>query len=373
MTNSEQGISNYEGKNRKKNTKVNDEYRKVTIRILLKEAAKELDDHGIDSPRYTAELLLSHILGMKRIEIYLDLDRKIMDEKREKFSKTLRKRLGNEPTSYIIGETGFMGLTLRIQKGVFIPRPETESLCEAVFKRLEETDRNVWSTKTDSPAKAGRPTKTMTDKNVYPTKTKTDRNVCPPETFTVFEIGCGCGSISLALAGYFNEKLKMINEYSKSDNNQLPITNYNIFASDISEIAILNAEENSEILGFYNKVKFLKGNLYEPFRSLQQKADLVISNPPYIPSPHIDGLPKEIREFEPRESIDGGDDGLYFLKKIVDGSSYFLKDGGILALEVGTGQAYPLKEYVTLRNGYQDVEIFKDLSGMRRGIIAVKQ
>jgi release factor glutamine methyltransferase len=324
----------------------------VTIRILLKEAAKELEDHGIDSPRYTSELLLSHILGMKRIEIYLDLDRKILREEREKFSKALRKRLGNEPTSYIIGETGFMGLTLRVQKGVFIPRPETESLCEAVFKRLEETDPPTPKglRRTGSPLPAGRQAPTAG---------------YPPETFTIFEIGCGCGSISLALAKYFSDKYK-------SDNNQLPITNYNIFASDISEIAILNAEENSKILGFYDKVQFLKGNLFEPFRSLQQKADLVISNPPYIPSPHIDGLQKEIREFEPREAIDGGDDGLYFLKKIVDGSSYFLKVGGILALEVGTGQAYPLKEYVTLRNGYQDVEIFKDLSGMRRGIIAIK-
>ena len=305
-----------------------------TVRSLLRNTAVQFEERGIESPRLTAELLLAQILQMKRVELYLDFDREILEEERNCFQRSIERRLRGEPTNYILGEMEFMGFTLKIQKGVFIPRPETETLCEAVLNQIESV--GVWDgLHQNDPNGRSSPTELI-----------------------VFEIGCGCGAISLALALQF------------TTNHKYPITNYRIFASDISEEALQNARENARRLGVSSNIQFLKGDLFEPFHPLQLKADLLISNPPYVPSSLLDQLSLEIRKFEPREALDGGEDGLTFLRKIVREAPPLLKKGGLLALEVGEGQASTVQDLINPKDGFQEVEIFKDLAGIRRGVLA---
>ncbi len=193
---------------------------KWTVGELLKRASEILRERGSRSPRLDAELLLVHSLGLKsRVELYTNFDRPLTDEEVEAYRQLIIRRAKGEPVAYITGKKEFFGFEFRVERGVLIPRPETELLVEVVYSYLKER-----------------------------------------EGLTVVDVGTGSGCIVLTLCKLTGGK-------------------HSFFGTDISKKALAVARENRERLGC-DKVQFLKGDLLSP---VDFPVDVVVSNPPYVP------------------------------------------------------------------------------------------
>ncbi len=278
---------------------------KWTIRSLIKTTTDFLRERVIEEPRLTTELLLAHALDMKRVSLYLSFDKPIRKDELSRFRTLVKRRLAHEPVQYIIGSTGFMGLDIGTRKEVFIPRQETEILVSIVKLWIESNDL---------------------------------------DTFELYDIGTGTGAIALFFAHSFS--------------------NVKVYVSDISECALECARENAKNLNVEARITFIAGDLLEPFKKAQ-KADIIISNPPYIPSADVQNLP-EIVKREPREALDGGKDGLFFIGKIINEAKEYLKPEGLLALEIGNNQSEQVKELFSRENVYKNITIVPDLRGIKR-------
>lgn len=278
-------------------------------------------DHSIDSPRLTAEMLLSYSLGLKRLDLYIQHDRPLQKIELSDFKLLIKRRIQNEPVAYIIGEKGFFDSDFKVAPGVLIPRPDTETIVEEALKVLN-TGKDSASSK------------------------------------TVLELGTGSGAIIVSLAKAASDHL--------------------YFASDISmkalEIAKKNAErvlekKNSEKTN--KKICFFVSNWFSSLNAVPQ-FDLIVSNPPYIPTRDIQHLQPEIRQFEPMRALDGGRDGLDCLKNILNDAHYYLVPGGTLLLEMGFDQKTGLQNILTYYPQYQSIEFIRDLAGHDRVAIIKK-
>lgn len=251
-----------------------------TIGAILKWSEQYFGSHGAETPRLDAEVLLSHLLGEKRIYLYVHFDQPLTADELARYRELVKRRVAGEPVAYICGEKEFMGLAFKVTPAVLVPQPDTETLVEAVIERL--------------------------------------RGKKSPR---IADICTGSGAIALALAHY------------------LPETS--VAATDISADAVSIAKENAETLGLSERVRFLEGDLLAPLAG--ETFDAIVSNPPYIPGADIEGLPREVRA-EPRLALDGGADGLDFYRRLVGESAALLNDGGFLAVECGDTQAGAIVE-----------------------------
>ncbi len=285
---------------------------KWTIRELIRTTADYLRKKGIDEPRLTTELLLSHSLGIKRVELYLNFDKPLTARDLDTFREFIKRRLVHEPVQFIIGNTGFMGLEIATREGVFIPRQETEILVSAVKLWLE--DRGL-------------------------------------EECILYDIGTGTGAIAISLAHFF-PKVK-------------------IFASDISEIALRCARENALMRNLTEPITFLSGDLLEPFAEIEN-ADIIVSNPPYIAAHEIEHLP-EIVKREPIEALIAGKEGLDIIQKLIEATPSHLKPEGLLAFEIGINQAEPATKLLESDGRYEKIRLVPDLRGIKRIATAVKR
>lgn len=264
-----------------------------------------MEEKGLASPRFEAEMLLCHALRLDRLGLYLHHDRPLCPEELARFKPLLLKRAKGFPLQYILGEAEFFGITLRVRPPVFIPRPETEVLVEAVLERLKEDD--------------------------FP---------------LVADVGTGSGNIAIALAKNIEAR---------------------IFATEVSQEALSLARENAQISGVSSKISFLSGDLLSPLRGLGP-LDAVVSNPPYIPTGDLADLPQEVKH-EDWRALDGGEDGTCFHRRLAAESREFLRPGGLLAMEVGHGQAQRVAE-VLEGYGWEGIEVLEDLSGTERVVLA---
>lgn len=284
-----------------------------TISGALKWASRLLGEKGIESSRLDAELLLREALKIDDVEVYLHSHRPLTRHQFAYYKWLLNKRIRGEPTQYILGRREFWSLDLKVTPEVFIPRPETELLVEEALKPFRGEEAMV---------------------------------------LRFMEVGTGSGAIAIAMA----KELKRCS----------------IVAEDISWGAILLARENARIHGVSGKIRFLVGDLFSALREGEPQFDLVLSNPPYIPSSRIETLPKEIAEFEPRVALDGGADGLVFFRRIVMGAPSFLRDGGWLMLELGEEQSRAVAEMIRDTGSFENPCIIEDDSGLDRVIRARK-
>ncbi len=293
-------------------------YRFQTIGQALKNIHEIFKNKGIINSEREAEILLSYSLEMSRSEIYLNSDRVLKDIEKTQLEKKIQKRIEKIPLQYITKYQEFMGMDFSVEKGVFIPRPETEILVEEVIKKL--------------------------------------KNHKCSNKLEVADLGTGTGIIAVSIAKFIEDII--------------------IYATDISKISLQIALKNAQKHACKDKIIFLQGDLFEPFigRIKKNSLDGIISNPPYIDSYDFKLLPPEVRDNEPKIALSGGIDGLDYYRKIIRKSPQYLKKNGFIALEVGMGQAKIIKELILKEDNYrQNVEIFKDYSGIERVVIAYRK
>jgi len=255
------------------------------------------------------ELLFSEILKCDRASLYLNGADQLTDKDSALVAETLKKRIAGEPIQYILGKADFFGLEFKVTPDCLIPRPETEILVETAVSAISHQ----------------------------------------PSPVSILDIGTGSGCIAVSLAKKFPEA--------------------KITATDISARAIEVARENAEFNGA--KVNFIKTDLFPTYYLPSTTYNLIISNPPYVLSGEIDKLQAEVK-CEPRIALDGGADGLEFYRRIIKDAPLFLRDNGILILEIGCGQAKQIEEIINNKISLKVIERVRDYSGIERVIVARK-
>jgi len=281
----------------------------LTVLSVMLQSAEYLAGKGIDTARLDAEYMLAHTMGVGRLEMYLQHERPLEPAELERFRPLLRRRGQREPLQYILGRQAFRELDLEVGPGVLIPRPETEELVEAVL---------TWS--------EGR------------------------EGLTALDIGTGSGAIALSLLqeGPFAFCV----------------------GTDPSGEALEFATRNRESLGLTSRLELRLGSVLGPVDG--ERFDVVVSNPPYVAETARAELQPEVVDWEPHAALFAGDDGLDLLREIVPAAAGVLREGGLLALEVGDGQAEAVLTLVEAVGLYGDARIHDDLAGKRRIVTAIR-
>lgn len=251
---------------------------------VIQRSAEFLGRKGVDSPRLQAELLLAHVLGLPRMQLYLNFERTLTEPELQACRELVRRRGQREPLQQILGSTSFCGLEIMVNRHVLVPRPETELLAELGWQFLSGL---------------------------------------APGPSTALDFGTGSGCIAIALA--------------------LKCPGASIYGLDISDEALALARRNAERHGIAERIRFLSGDCLSVL-SAGSRFNLIISNPPYVPSAEVDQLQPEVRNYEPREALDGGPDGLNFYRRIASEAIAFLSPGGKVMTEFGDGQAEPIRK-----------------------------
>jgi len=279
----------------------------TTVVDVLKKTEAFFKSKGIGSPRLDAELIVGHHLGMDRVELYLNFDKPLKESELGPMRADVKRRADREPVAWIVGTKGFWSLDLSTHKDVLVPRPDSETLVEAALK-------------------------------VIP-----DEGLC-----FIADVGAGTGAIGLAIAS------------ERAD--------ARVFSTDISDSALRCAKDNVSKLGFADRVAVLKGSLLSPIPDNRQ-IDVVVSNPPYIPSGDIDSLAPEIAKHEPRIALDGGDDGLDVYRALIPSAAQ--RATRAVLVEHGDGQHTAVAALMEAA-GLVGITEHADLSGTVRVVCGLK-
>ena len=291
------------------------------IRGLLLWGQLQLQSRGMEPEpaRLECELLLAHILGVKRHHLYLNDHGILAQDQTNTFTAMLERRLKGEPLQYILGTWEFMGLPFQVDPRVLIPRWETEWLVDTILKTIKGKKTNP----------------------------------------RILDLGTGSGAIAVSLAYFLPEAV--------------------VTAADIQADALQVAKDNAALNGISDRIHFLHGDMFAPLFSSghpllssghRLKFDVIVSNPPYIPSEEIPSLMKDVRDYEPVTALDGGMDGLDFYRRIAADAWDYLDDNGFCAMEVGAGQSREI-EGIFSDSGipWQTPEIHKDPAGIERIVV----
>lgn len=278
----------------------------LTVLEIIKRTTEFFGAKGIESPRLNAELLIGHALGLKRMQLYLQFERPLTEAELEKVRPLVRRRSQHEPVQYILGETDFSGLRLKVDRRALIPRPETELLIEITTA------------------------------------------ACPIPPVNVLDLGTGSGAIALALAKVFPAAT--------------------VLGIDISESALALADENAVATQLNERVHFAKSRWFDAVPT-EHRFELIVGNPPYLSAEETAQAQPEVRDFEPTQALTATEGGLSDLNEIVAQAPRFLAPGGLLALETGIGHHATLQTVAT-RAGFARIESRPDLTGRDRFILA---
>jgi len=279
---------------------------------LIQRTTPFFEKHGVDSPRLTIELLLTHLLKKRRLDLYLEFERELDDATLEKLREMVRRRAAGEPLQYITGEAEFCGLKFAVDRRVLIPRPETELLVDTTLAQMKSKVQS------------------------------------PQSRVRIVDLCTGSGCVAVTLA----KKLDAAE----------------VYATDVSTDALAVAEENAKRYKVEKNIRFFQGDLLEILPD-SLTVDAIVSNPPYIASGDWARLPKEVREFEPAQALAAGEDGLNFYRRIVGNARRFLLPTGFLCLELGDGQC-PAVSRLCAENGWTVEDVVKDLQGKERVMVA---
>jgi len=283
-----------------------------TIQKLLNWVTDYFTGKGVDSPRLSAEWLLSHVLGLKRIELYTQFNKVVGQEQLTQLHELVKRAANHEPIAYLTGKKEFYSIEFEVTKACLIPRPETELLVEHAIEFL---------------------------------RTRTgEQFVC--------DLCTGCGCVAVAIAKNF--------------------ANARIVATDISDAALAIAEKNIAKYSLMNRVKLLQGDLFEPIITGigPAKFDLIVCNPPYVSEPEYKKLLTNVKDFEPKAALTAGADGLDIIRKIIKETNEHLKTGGKLMLEIGNEQGQKVYDLLEKAGCFESIKIEKDCSNLDRLAIA---
>jgi release factor glutamine methyltransferase len=286
----------------------------VTVLEVIQRSTEFLRNKGVDSPRLQTELLLAHLLKIQRMQLYLNFERKLSETELSSFRELIKRRGQREPLQHVVGSTCFCGLELTVNRHVLIPRPETELLAEQGWKFLQKLGTGPLDEARLGHCGTPHP-------NPLPIKWGEGRDALT--TPTALDLGTGSGCIAIALVVH------------------APAAQ--VLATDISAEALELAKQNAARHNVLERTYFFQGDAFAAFSS-PKRFDLIISNPPYISTDEITSLQIEVRDYDPRQALDGGPDGLVFYRRIADEAAPFLKPGGKIMVEFGDGQAEAVRE-----------------------------
>ncbi|HEY4013230.1 MAG TPA: peptide chain release factor N(5)-glutamine methyltransferase [Polyangiaceae bacterium] len=280
-----------------------------TIEAVLRWATDDFRARGIENPRLDAEILLAKALGATRISLIVDAKRPLDPAELSRLRELVTRRRSREPIAYIVGEREFYGRTFRVDRRTLVPRPDTETLVDVALERTRAVSMSMRAL-----------------------------DLCT---------GSGCVAVTLA-----RERPTAF-----------------VMATDASDDALAVARSNALRLGAY-PVAFRKGDLFAALdpnagKATPRRFDVVTANPPYIPTADIPSLMVDVRDFEPRLALDGGGDGLALVRRIVTGAPSHLARGGILAVEVGAGEAPDVASLFEAA-GFTAVEVRRDYARIER-------
>lgn len=273
-----------------------------TIGSLVKWATDDFRTRGIENPRLDAELIVAHVLGIDRTRVIIESLRPLEGAELVQLRDLVKRRRSREPIAYLRGTREFYGLSFKVDPRVLIPRPDTEALVETALTRSANVSLSM----------------------------------------RLLDLCTGSGCVAIAIA------------------RQRPTGK--VTATDISPDALSVARENAYRLGAYN-VAFAEGDLFAA--APKHRFDVITANPPYIASDEIPTLMADVRDFEPRLALDGGADGLDFVRRILDAAPDYLEKEGVLAMEIGAGEA-PATVALFEERRYRDVEVTRDYGKIER-------
>ncbi len=285
-----------------------------TIQKLLNWVTEYLTGKGIDSPRLSAELLLSQVLGLKRIELYTQFDKPVDKQQLDRLHDLVERAGQNEPIAYLVGRTEFYSLEINITPDCMVPRPETELLVERAIEFLR-------------------------------TRTST-QFVC--------DLCTGSGCIAVAIAKNFPDA--------------------RIIATDICDSALAVAAGNIEKHQLKDRITLLCGDLFDPIISGLDvnEFDLIVCNPPYVSTAEYEKLDRNVKDYEPKIALFAGVDGLDIYRRIIEKSDEFLKSDAALMLEIGFAQGQAVRQLLEQTGAFAEIKIEKDFHNNDRIVSARK-
>jgi len=284
----------------------------VTVLEGIQRSSEFLARKGVDSPRLQAELLLARVVGLERMQLYLNFERSLSAQETDALRELVKRRGQREPLQHILGSTSFCGYEILVNRDVLIPRPETELLAEQGWTFLNQLEA-----------------------------------AAEPE-LSALDLGTGSGCVAIALAA------------------KCPTVD--IYASDISTKALAVAKENAMKNGVTERIRFFPGDGFAALDS-GSRFHLIISNPPYIPTAEIETLAPEVRDYDPRPALDGGPDGLDFFRRLGGEAADFLMRDGKLMLEFGDGEAEAIRKILEEQKWIVEA-ITGDYTGRSRTLVA---
>ena len=285
-----------------------------TIQKLLNWITDYFTDKSVDSPRMSAEMLLSNVLKLERIQLYMHFDRPVSPEDLARLRTLVKRASEQEPVAYLVGRTEFYSLEIEVSPVCLIPRPETEQLVERAIEFLRTR----------------------------------------PAPQYVLDLCTGSGCIAIAIAK--------------------GVEGAKVIATDICDQALAVAARNVEKHQLTDRVQLLCGDLFVPIiEGLDEtRFDLIVSNPPYVSTVEYEALDTNVKEYEPKKALHAGEKGLDVYERIITQTADHLKPDAALMLEIGYQQGSDIKELLTASNTFKDVQIEKDFAKNDRIVIAKK-
>ena len=277
----------------------------MTIKELLNQGTIMLKNEDIDGPKNKARAILQYTLKKSKEYTIIYDTKEVTQKQRDEFVKNIKRLISGEPLQYITGIQEFMKINFIVTKDVLIPQPDTEILVEEVIKIANKLDNPL-----------------------------------------ILDLCTGSGAIAVSLAKN--------------------VPNARIVATDISKKALEIAKHNAKLNGVLNNIDFIESNLFDKIKNI--KFDIIVSNPPYIPTDEIKRLPQDVRQ-EPIIALDGGKDGLEFYKKIFNKGNEYLNRQGYLCVEIGYNQKETVKKIIDKKERYVQTYCIKDLCQNDRVIV----
>ena len=281
----------------------------VTVLEALTKNYKDLLNHSIQTAKIDAEVILADVLKISRVNLITKQNTSLNQEQEDLFAKLIKRRKQQEPVAYILNKKEFWNENYYVDKRVLIPRPETEILIEMLLKKVKDKSK----------------------------------------VFQILDLGCGSGCLLISCLKEFNKSLGL--------------------GIDISSLALEVAKKNIQSHKINSRAKLLKLDLFK--LDIKKKFDFILSNPPYLTSSEYRNLSKDVKDYEPKQALVGGFDGILYYKKIISFSKSSLKKNGFLALEIGDGQYKEIKKLLT-NHSFRVLNKYQLIDGEIRCILASK-